>query len=174
MALFTPDDAARAQREAFARSEGHRLIIPFVRDMLREARSDWSDVSRVVIDRGPGAFTAVRVGATFAKVLAYERNINLGSISAFDLLSVERTAFIGARGGRVWVRRVGQEAQLLESVPKHAVGYANGVEGFEYPHASRYQSSLARVEDPAFFVPHYVSEPSISVPNLPLARVPPR
>ena len=43
-----------------------------------------------VVDVGPGSFTGVRVGVTFAKVLAGETGAELAAVSSFDLVDPHR------------------------------------------------------------------------------------
>lgn len=59
-------------------------------DVVKKIMSDNSlttkDLESIIVGRGPGSYTGVRVACTIAKVMAYLENIKLYSFSSLDLL----------------------------------------------------------------------------------------
>lgn len=50
-------------------------IFTFLEDCLKSSGADWSGVSGVVVYRGPGSFTGLRIGATVMNTIASARNL---------------------------------------------------------------------------------------------------
>lgn len=138
-------------------------------DQVLEGRPK-SVVRTVVADVGPGGFTAVRIGVTFAKTWAHFERAELRAISAFDLISPLGIAVIGVRRGSYVLRVPGEPLSSVLEVPDGVPGHGVGVLQPTYPHASRYVPSASRPSDPLTLVPDYILEPSISTPKRPLGR----
>lgn len=67
-----------------------------------------SDIDRIIVARGPGSYTGVRIGITVAKMLAKQLNIPLYSVSSLFVLAVSNhvtgnaVPLIDARRGYVY------------------------------------------------------------------------
>lgn len=59
--------------------EAHRQLADTIHIKLREVlehnKLGWSDIAGVVVYRGPGSFTGLRIGMSVANALAYSLNI---------------------------------------------------------------------------------------------------
>lgn len=44
-------------------------------EMLKKTKHDWSDITGVVVYKGPGSFTGLRIGLSVANALAYGNKI---------------------------------------------------------------------------------------------------
>ena len=62
-------------------------LVPAIQDILNRAEVEISDLSAVFVARGPGGFSALRVGISFAKSLAYARNLPIVSVPTLDIES---------------------------------------------------------------------------------------
>ncbi len=60
-----------------ASREHLRAVVPVVREALREAGIEWSDLSAVAATSGPGLAGALLVGLTYAKAIAFAAGIPL-------------------------------------------------------------------------------------------------
>jgi tRNA threonylcarbamoyladenosine biosynthesis protein TsaB len=69
-ALCAADGSVVAERLALAGPAHSQLLLPFVRDVLEEARTGWDDVETIAVGLGPGAFTGLRIGIATARALA--------------------------------------------------------------------------------------------------------
>lgn len=56
--------------------------------ILKNNNISLKDLSKIVIDTGPGGLTGLRIGVMLAKTLAYSLNIPLCEVSSLSLLSV--------------------------------------------------------------------------------------
>ncbi|WP_113906471.1 tRNA (adenosine(37)-N6)-threonylcarbamoyltransferase complex dimerization subunit type 1 TsaB [Aliidiomarina celeris] len=87
------------------------LILPFVRDVLQEAGITLEQLDGIVLGRGPGSFTGVRIAASIGQGLAFSKNLPVVGVSslqamaqrAYRLCAAEQVAAaIDARMGEVY------------------------------------------------------------------------
>jgi len=69
----------RASRGA---NSHHEELALLVEQALAEARCGTGDIERVVVGAGPGSFTGLRIGYSFARGFASSRGIPLGGVSS--------------------------------------------------------------------------------------------
>lgn len=62
-------------------------LAPVVREMLAEQEWRHSELSGVGVTIGPGSFTGVRVGVTFAKVFCYAANVPVIGLTTLEVLA---------------------------------------------------------------------------------------
>lgn len=86
-ALYAPQSHTLLahRRDVMAKGQAERLP-DMVQETMEEARVGFSDLSRLAITQGPGSFTGIRVGLSFAQGLAAGLAIEIvgvGAVSAF-------------------------------------------------------------------------------------------
>lgn len=59
-------------------------LLGVIENLLSKAVWSFSDVQRIVITKGPGSFTGLRIGATVAKILAEQLNVDLVAVSTLE------------------------------------------------------------------------------------------
>lgn len=59
----------------------------YVENLLEEVNINVRDINKIYVSVGPGSFTGIRVGLTFAKVLAWSLNIPVIPISSLEILA---------------------------------------------------------------------------------------
>jgi len=62
-------------------------LVPAVKWMLEEKNISINEIKAVVVTTGPGSFTGVRIGVSFAKSLSFCLNIGLIGIPTLDCIS---------------------------------------------------------------------------------------
>ena len=89
--------------------------------LLAQLELTVNDLDRIVVDRGPGLFTGLRVGLATAQALAHARGIDLVTVSSLELLA--HGAWRRGVRGRTWAlvdaRRgelFGQRFELADEV----------------------------------------------------------
>lgn len=81
------------------RGGGAEQLIEVVEAALAAAGLDWSGVDRIVVARGPGSFTGVRIGVAAARGLALAMDRPAIGVSGFDVIAASaRAAGHGADG----------------------------------------------------------------------------
>ncbi|MFS0655455.1 tRNA (adenosine(37)-N6)-threonylcarbamoyltransferase complex dimerization subunit type 1 TsaB [Bacillus sp. 179-C3.3 HS] len=83
--------------------------MPTVEALMNECGVTPSDLSKIVVAKGPGSYTGVRIGVTIAKTLAWTLSIPITSISSLETLAANAHYFDGwisplfdARRGQVY------------------------------------------------------------------------
>ncbi len=92
-------EEAWALSEPMQRGQAERLA-PMAAEVLAQAKLSWADVQRIVVTTGPGSFTGVRVGLSFARALALALKTPCIGVSTLEALALERGAE-GLRGALI-------------------------------------------------------------------------
>jgi tRNA threonylcarbamoyladenosine biosynthesis protein TsaB len=72
-----------------AESNESDRILPYLRDTLNDLGLSFKDITALFITKGPGHFTALRIGITIANTLAYALKIPIYTIDTFELVSLK-------------------------------------------------------------------------------------
>lgn len=95
--------------ETMTRGQAERLA-PMVREAAQQAAITFAEVDRVAVITGPGSFTGVRVGLSFARALALSLSKPCVGVSTLEALALEdgeegaRAALIETPGAAYFVR----------------------------------------------------------------------
>jgi tRNA threonylcarbamoyladenosine biosynthesis protein TsaB len=112
VAVTRGDETLVSRIEPMARGQAERLA-PLVDEVMRESGVSFSQIDRIAVTRGPGAFTGLRVGLAFARGLALALDKPCVGLSTLEVLamgasqmrivaaiSVAGSLFVGAWDGR--------------------------------------------------------------------------
>lgn len=84
-------------------------VMPAIESLLADCDMKPSDLDKIVVAKGPGSYTGVRIGVTIAKTLAWALNIPLVGVSSLEVLASNGRFFDGvisplfdARRGQVY------------------------------------------------------------------------
>ncbi len=84
-------------------------VMPAIEQLLAECGVKPSDLEKIIVAKGPGSYTGVRIGVTIAKTLAWSLNIPLVGVSSLEVLAANGRYFQGmispifdARRGQVY------------------------------------------------------------------------
>lgn len=101
VALVRGDETVAEASEPMERGHAERLA-PMVDDLVRGTGFAFADVDRIVVTVGPGSFTGVRVGLSFARALALALGRPCVGVSTLEALAGdgegERAGAIAAAG----------------------------------------------------------------------------
>lgn len=62
-------------------------VMPSIETLLKDCDLTPQDISKIVVAKGPGSYTGVRIGVTIAKTLAWTLNIPLVGVSSLAILA---------------------------------------------------------------------------------------
>lgn len=62
-------------------------IMPAIQTLMKDCERMPADLTKIVVAKGPGSYTGVRIGVTIAKTLAWTLNIPLVGISSLEILA---------------------------------------------------------------------------------------
>lgn len=60
-------------------------ILKLVEEVAVAFNGDWSQVAKIIVNRGPGSFTGIRVGLSVAQGFAYAGKIPLIGVTGFQI-----------------------------------------------------------------------------------------
>jgi tRNA threonylcarbamoyladenosine biosynthesis protein TsaB len=81
------DGELMALRESDEGRDHAKKVALFVDELLRETGVQPSDLDAIAVGKGPGSYTGLRIGVSFAKGMCYALNIPLISVGSLDALS---------------------------------------------------------------------------------------
>lgn len=88
VALFEDDEQIQDQQLQEEHAHGRRLA-PAVLEVLKNNRLSSQDLDLIAVDVGPGSYTGLRVGVSFAKTLAYAEEIPVTTVTSCDAIADE-------------------------------------------------------------------------------------
>ena len=74
-----------ALRESCGRDHARNVAVS-VDELLRERDIDADEIDAIAVGKGPGSYTGLRIGVSFAKGLCYGQNIPLVAVGSLDSL----------------------------------------------------------------------------------------
>lgn len=98
------------KQEIMNKRQSEYLLI-FVNEAISKVNWKPADIERIVITDGPGSYTGMRIGITFAKTFALtNKSLIIDTVDTLLSLSGKENgfSFIDARGGRVFGAKVNE------------------------------------------------------------------
>jgi tRNA threonylcarbamoyladenosine biosynthesis protein TsaB len=81
------DGELMALRESDEGRDHAKKVAVFVDELLKETGVQPADLDAIAVGKGPGSYTGLRIGVSFAKGLCYALNIPLIAIGSLDALT---------------------------------------------------------------------------------------
>ena len=78
-----------AERHCVEPREHTKILMPMIREALREADLDVAELDYVVLGNGPGSFIGMRIGASVAQGIAHASGAGLIPVSSLAAVAVE-------------------------------------------------------------------------------------
>src|ERR1051325_5032976 len=103
------DERVLAEHVLETRQRTAQSLAPAVHALLEQI--DWhpSDVELVAVTTGPGSFTGLRIGVTFAKVFAYAVGCQILGVNTLEAIACRAPR----EAGTIWVVLDAQRQQLF-------------------------------------------------------------
>ncbi|HJA46828.1 MAG TPA: tRNA (adenosine(37)-N6)-threonylcarbamoyltransferase complex dimerization subunit type 1 TsaB [Candidatus Limosilactobacillus excrementigallinarum] len=112
-------------------------VLPAINDLFTKVGWQPSDVDRIVVAKGPGSYTGVRIAVTTAKTLAMTLGKDLVGVSSLKVIAANVPPitnqliipFMDARRGNVFAGGYQyQDGQLTNVIPEQHIGYRQLIE----------------------------------------------
>ena len=113
---------------------GHaEALAPMVKRVLANAGKYVKNIDRIAVTTGPGTFTGVRIGLSFARAFGLSRKIpviGLDTLHAFRLCTVEKKALILSAGQSNFAFVLRFDSEAVELMPIIALNSQTFLTGF--------------------------------------------
>ncbi|PLS80606.1 tRNA (adenosine(37)-N6)-threonylcarbamoyltransferase complex dimerization subunit type 1 TsaB [Candidatus Saccharibacteria bacterium] len=112
--LLTIDGAIVAEREWHAHRTLAKDLPRVISELLQQLQQDWTAVEAVILFRGPGSFTGLRIGAAVANTIAYAQQIPVIGIECEDWLRQGIERLSAGENDRLVLPAYGREANITQ------------------------------------------------------------
>lgn len=124
-------------------------IMPAIQTLMKDCERVPSDLTKIVVAKGPGSYTGVRIGVTIAKTLAWTLNIPLVGISSLEVLASGTGRYFDGYVSPLFDARRGQ---IYTGLYKFKDGHLEVVEQDQLVMAVDWAGKLAEMNKPVLFV----------------------
>ena len=113
------EDKLLIEKKKYLEHELSKESLYIVSEMFDEANLSVDDIDKIIVVNGPGSFTGIRIGLTFAKVYAWAKKIEITSISSLDAMAIStnistnKVPMLNARRGYVYTGIYSKDNELL-------------------------------------------------------------
>lgn len=83
-------------------------IMPAIQMLMKDCEKTPADLTKIVVAKGPGSYTGVRIGVTIAKTLAWSLKIPLVGISSLETLAAGTCRYFNGMVSPIFDARRGQ------------------------------------------------------------------
>ncbi|KFZ42578.1 tRNA (adenosine(37)-N6)-threonylcarbamoyltransferase complex dimerization subunit type 1 TsaB [Anoxybacillus flavithermus] len=119
-------------------------VMSAIEALLQECDMSPKDLERIVVAKGPGSYTGVRIGVTIAKTLAWTLNIPLVGVSSLEVMAASAKYFQGlvvplmdARRGQIYTGLYQAVRGDIQSIVADqvilATDWANELKAYDQP-----------------------------------------
>lgn len=116
------EDTVIAEYITYLKKNHSVRAMPAVHSLLNDCDMAPQDLSKIVVAKGPGSYTGVRIGVTLAKTLAWSLDIPISAVSSLETLAANGRhltsdqPIFDARRGQVYTGLYQYKNGLLEQV----------------------------------------------------------
>lgn len=124
-------------------------VMPAIQTLMRDCEKAPADLTKIVVAKGPGSYTGVRIGVTIAKTLAWTLNIPLVGISSLEILAAGAGRYFNGFVSPIIDARRGQ---VYTALYRYQDGMLTAVEQDQLVMIDDWAAKLTDVNEPILFV----------------------
>jgi tRNA threonylcarbamoyladenosine biosynthesis protein TsaB len=83
-------------------------IMPAIQTLMKDCERTPKDLTKIVVAKGPGSYTGVRIGVTIAKTMAWSLQLPLVGISSLEILAAGAGRYFNGAVAPIFDARRGQ------------------------------------------------------------------
>ena len=87
MYIALVDDNLTKTKTRLVRRDISKYLVNDIKELLDENETNISKIDKIIVGKGPGSYTGLRVAGVVAKTLAYAKSIDLYEVSSLFLLT---------------------------------------------------------------------------------------
>lgn len=116
--VLMEDDIVKASYSAYAWKRQSEMVFVELLKLMESLSWDADDLDEVVITRGPGSYTGIRIAMSIAKVFAATKQKTLYTISTLQLYAgkMDCSVILDARSNRVYYGRYSDGIMMEEGI----------------------------------------------------------
>lgn len=178
MVLVENDRIVASHYEPCFKKQSEQLL-PILIKTLEEVSWSCDDIDEILVTKGPGSYTGVRVAMCVAKILCTTKQIALSCVSTLQLFAGTKEhmhVFLDARGKKVYVGSYHQGNAVVQDHVmslEDAIAYAKQQTGLIYSDIDEIQSNCEihlieqfkeilpyrnKIKNVHAFIPQYIKE----------------
>lgn len=123
-------------------------VMPAIQSLMADCRITPKELDLIVVAKGPGSYTGVRIGVTIAKTLAWTLNIPIVGVSSLEALAANGRYFNGFISPLFDARR----GQIYTGLYRYCDGQLECVESDRIVLSSEWAQYLKEKNEPVLFV----------------------
>lgn len=124
-------------------------VMPSIDTLLKDCDLTPQDISKIVVAKGPGSYTGVRIGVTIAKTLAWTLNIPLVGISSLEILAASVGRYFPGAVSPLFDARRGQ---IYTGLYQYENGQLKTVENDQILQSKDWAIHLKEQKHPVLFI----------------------
>jgi tRNA threonylcarbamoyladenosine biosynthesis protein TsaB len=110
--IFAADGAPLGAHTWHAHRELADTLLTQLRNLLASQQATFADITGVVVFRGPGSFTGLRIGITVANALAYGQSVPIVGALGDDWLKQGLAQLAAGQNDKIILPEYGAEAHI--------------------------------------------------------------
>lgn len=124
-------------------------VMPAIEMLLKDCGIKPAELSKIVVAKGPGSYTGVRIGVTIAKTLAWTLNIPLVGISSLEVQAAAAARYFHGNVSPIFDARRGQ---VYTGLYTNLEGEIKEVKEDKLLLASDWAAELAEIDQDVLFI----------------------
>lgn len=124
-------------------------VMPSIETLLKDCDLTPQDITKIVVAKGPGSYTGVRIGVTIAKTLAWTLNIPLVGISSLAILAASVGRYFPGQVSPLFDARRGQ---IYTGLYQYDNGIMTTVESDQLLQSTDWAKQLKAKGSPILFI----------------------
>lgn len=124
-------------------------VMPAIEQLMRECDIKPNELSKIVVAKGPGSYTGVRIGVTIAKTLAWTLQIPLVGISSLEVLAASVGRYFEGYVSPLFDAR---RMQIYTGLYHYSLGAGKTIIEDKLVLSNEWSMELARLEQRILFV----------------------
>ena len=124
-------------------------IMPAIQTLMKDCDKEPADLTKIVVAKGPGSYTGVRIGVTIAKTLSWTLNVPLVGISSLEILAAGTGRYFNGYVSPIVDARRGQ---VYTALYHYQNGKPMAVEQDQLVMLADWAAKLTELNQPILFV----------------------
>lgn len=124
-------------------------VMPAIEQVMKESETKPSELTKIVVAKGPGSYTGVRIGVSIAKTLAWTLGIPLVGVSSLEVLAAATGRYFQGSVSPLFDARRGQ---IYTGLFHYSMGKLEIIEADQLIQSKDWATQLKQRSEPILFL----------------------